>query len=145
MKLDVKIKLLEGGRLPSYGRNGDVCLDCFARCDKPIKIENKERALIPLGFALELPEGFEAVVRPRSGNSSKGIDISIGTVDTNYRGELKAVVTNNRNNLNETLVIENGAKICQLAIRSVPIINWNVVTELSETERGSAGFGSSGN
>ena len=145
MKLDVKIKLLEGGRLPSYGRVGDVCLDCFARCDKPIRIENKERALVPLGFALELPEGFEAVVRPRSGNSSKGIDISIGTIDTNYRGELKAVVINNRNNLNETLVIENGAKICQLAIRSVPIINWNVVTELSETERGSAGFGSSGN
>lgn len=143
--LKVKIKLLEGGKLPNYGRDGDVCLDCYARCDEPIRIENRERALIPLGFALELPDGYEAVIRPRSGKSSQGVDATIGTIDTNYRGELKACLINNMNNPNETVVIENGAKICQLAIRVAPIIEWEVVNELSETVRGENGFGSSGN
>ena len=87
-ELKVKIKLLEGGKLPEYKRDGDVCLDCYARED--VEVSFGERELIPLGFALELPEGYEAVVRPRSGLSFKGLEGAIGTIDTNYRGEVKA-------------------------------------------------------
>lgn len=140
----VNIKLIKGGRIPSYGRNGDVCLDCFARCNEPIEIENRERKLIPLGFILELPEGYEAIVRPRSGKSLVGIDCTIGTIDTNYRGEVMACIINNSTNVNENIIIENGAKICQLAVRRSPIVRLNIVNELSDTERGSSGFGSSG-
>ena len=140
-KLDVKIKLINGGKLPAYSRDGDVCLDCYARCENPIVIEKKERVLIPLGFALELPENYEAIVRPRSGLSLKGIDISLGTVDSNYRGEVNACLCNNSG---ADFTVNNGDRICQLAIREAPFIEWNVVEELSETERGSNGFGSSG-
>lgn len=137
--VDVKIKLFEGGQLPEYKRNGDVCMDCKSRRNTVLKYG--ERTLIPLGFALELPAGFEAVVRPRSGNSKNGIDVAIGTIDTNYRGEVMACVINNSGN---DFFVETGDRICQLAIREVPTVSWNVVKELSETERGSNGFGSTG-
>jgi dUTP pyrophosphatase len=140
-KLDVKIKLINGGKLPAYSRDGDVCLDCYARCENRIVIEKKERVLIPLGFALELPENYEAIVRPRSGLSLKGIDINIGTIDINFRGEVSACLCNNSG---ADFTVIKGDRICQLAIREAPSIKWNVVEELSETERGSNGFGSSG-
>lgn len=140
--LKVKIKLISGGKLPEYKREGDVCLDCYSRCEKPIEIKPKERALIPLGFALELPEGWEAVIRPRSGNNKDGLDSCIGTIDTNYRGELMACMINNTDA--EILKINKGDRICQLAIREVPKIEWEIVSELSETNRGANGFGSSG-
>ena len=137
--LDVKIKLFEGGQLPEYKRNGDVCMDCKSRWNMSLK--NGERKLVPLGFALELPENYEAVVRPRSGNSKNGIDIATGTIDTNYRGEVMACVINNSGN---DFFIEMGDRICQLAIREAPKVSWNIVDELSKTERENAGFGSSG-
>lgn len=140
-KLDVKIKLINGGKLPAYIRDGDVCLDCYARCENRIVIEKKERVLIPLGFALELPENYEAIVRPRSGLSLTGIDINIGVIDLNYRGEVNACLCNNSG---ADFTVNKGDRICQLAIREAPFIKWNVVEELSETERGSNGFGSSG-
>lgn len=139
-ELKVKIKLLEGGKLPEYKRDGDVCLDCYARED--VEVSFGECELIPLGFALELPEGYEAVVRPRSGLSFKGLEGIIGTIDTNYRGEVKAILTNN-SHLPEYKV-KKGDRVCQLAIREAPQIKWEVVGELSETERGGNGFGSSG-
>ena len=77
----------------------------------------------------------------RSGNSKNGIDIATGTIDTNYRGEVMACVINNSGN---DFCIEIGDRICQLAIREAPKVNWNIVHELSETERGENGFGSSG-
>lgn len=140
-KLDVKIKLINGGKLPAYSRNGDVCLDCYARCENRIVIGKKERVLIPLGFALELPENYEAIVRPRSGLSLQGIDINIGVIDINFRGEVKACLCNNSG---ADFTVNKGDRICQLAIREAPFIEWNVVEELSETNRGSNGFGSSG-
>lgn len=139
--LKVKIKLISGGKLPEYKRNGDVCLDCYSRCEKPIEIKPKERALIPLGFALELPEGYEAVIRPRSGMNLQGVDGCIGTIDTNYRGELMACLVNN---MNVAISVENETRVCQLAIREAPYITWECVGELSDTERGANGFGSSG-
>jgi dUTP pyrophosphatase len=104
-------------------------------------IPAKSRELIPLGFAMELPKGFEAVVRPRSGLSLDGIDVAIGTIDSNYRGEVKACVINNTDGNFE---ISAGDRICQLAVREIPIVTLEVVAELSDTERGSNGFGSSG-
>ena len=138
----VKIKILDGGKIPEYKRKGDACLDCYARIDcKFVTIPSGTRALIPLGFMLELPADYEAVVRPRSGLTSDYIDIAIGTCDENYRGELMANVINNSG---EDFVISNGDRICQLAIREAPKVMFEVVDKLSETNRGDKGFGSSG-
>ena len=148
--LKVKIKLIEGGKLPEYKREGDVCLDCYARLSEVETIYPSENGKIPLGFVLELPEGYEAVVRPRSGLSSNGIDVSIGTIDINYRGEVCAIVCNNSYTVSfigvrgEPFIINNGDRICQLAIRKAPHVEWELVDELSETNRGKNGFGSSG-
>lgn len=140
--LKVKIKLIEGGKLPEYKRDGDACLDCRARLASDlVKIPSKSRCLVNLGFALELPIGWEAVIRPRSGLTSIAIDDAIGTIDSNYRGEVKACVINDSIG---DYTIKNGDRICQLAIRETPNIEWDVVDELSETERGENGFGSSG-
>lgn len=137
--MEVKIKKIGDGKLPCYKREGDVCMDCYSR--EFVIVPALGRELVPLGFALELPNGYEAVIRPRSGNTHEGIDIGIGTIDTNYRGEVMACVCNT---LDEDFRIDVGDRICQLAIREAPAITWNVVEELSETERGSNGFGSSG-
>ncbi len=138
----VKIKLIEGGKLPEYKRISDACLDCYARINSDfITIPKRTRDLIPLGFALELPASYEAVIRPRSGLTKNGIDIAIGTGDENYRGELMANVINNSD---EDFVIKNGDRICQMAIREAPKVFFEIVETLSETNRGDAGFGSSG-
>lgn len=137
--MKVKIKQFEGGKLPEYKRDGDVCMDCYAR--KRVTVSSYGRRLVPLGFALELPKGYEAVIRPRSGMTKDGIEVSIGTIDTNYRGEVMACVYNTTE---EDFVVEKGDRICQLAIREAPTVTWEVVEELSETERGENGFGSSG-
>lgn len=137
--MKVKIKQVDDGKLPAYKRDGDVCMDCYARVFAIVPAFT--RMLIPLGFKLELPCDYEAVIRPRSGLSKEGIDISVGTIDTNYRGEVMACVCNT---LDEDFRIEEGDRICQLAIRKTPMIEWEIVDELSETERGANGFGSSG-
>ena len=137
--MEVKIKRVEDGVIPAYKREGDVCMDCYSR--EFVIIPAFGRKIVPLGFALELPIGYEAIIRPRSGLSKDGIDVCLGTIDTNYRGEVMACVSNT---LDEDFKIEKGDRICQLAIREAPAITWNVVEELSETERGNNGFGSSG-
>lgn len=141
--MNVKIKLVgdeyEKGRLPEYKRTGDACMDCYSRGFA--RILHGQRALVPLGFALELPVGYEAIVRPRSGMSKAGVDVCIGTIDSNYRGEVMACVVNNSGN---TYVIGPGDRICQLAIREAPQITWEEVKELSDSNRGEKGFGSSG-
>ena len=139
--MKIKIKLCEGGRLPEFKTDGAVCADCYSRCKNPIEIKPNSRALIPLGFAVELPKGYEMVLRPRSGMSKNGIDSVIGTIDFDYRGEVMACVINN---LDKAISVENDTRICQCAIRQVPEIEFEVVSELSETKRGAGGFGSTG-
>lgn len=142
--MNVKIKLFEGGRMPMFQRDGDACADCYARIADDINyisIPSSSRCLVNLGFALELPEGYEAVVRPRSGLSLQKIDICIGTIDSNYRGEVKACIVNNSDG---SFDVKNGDRICQLAIRKTEYIVFEQVENLSETNRGSNGFGSSG-
>lgn len=135
----VSVKLFENGKMPEYKRNGDACLDCKSR--NCMTIPKGQRALVPLGFAIELPKDYEAIVRPRSGNTKDGIDIGIGTVDETYRGEVMACVINNSD---EDFHIEVGDRICQLAIREAPKFDLIEVAELSKTERNESGFGSSG-
>ena len=137
--VNIKIKQIENGILPIYKREGDVCMDCFAR--KQVLVMAGKRSTVPLGFALELPAGYEAVIRPRSGLSKDGIDEVIGTIDTNYRGEVMACIINNSE---KDFQIEAGDRICQLAVREVPQVTLQLVSQLSETERGENGFGSSG-
>lgn len=143
--MNVKIKLIKNGQLPKFTHNGDACCDCYARPGESKEsvyiIAEHGRALIPLGFAIQLPAGYEAIIRPRSGLSKKGIDVCIGTIDSNYTGEVMANVVNNSA---APFIIENGDRICQLAIRRTEEIIWEQVEELADTERGSNGFGSSG-
>ena len=137
--MKVKIKRIENGRIPEFKHEDDACCDCYARED--ITILSGDRKLIPLGFALELPKGYEALIRPRSGNSRNEIDVCLGTVDAGYRGEVMACVVNNTN---ENIMIEEGDRICQMAIREVPSVDFELCSELSDTERGDKGFGSTG-
>jgi dUTP pyrophosphatase len=139
--MKIKIKLIDGGKVPEFKTDGAVCADCYTRCETPIEVKPNERKLIPLGFAVELPKGYEMVIRPRSGMTKNGIDIGIGTIDYDYRGEVIACLINN---FNKAISVENETRICQLAIRQVPEIEFEVVDKLSETKRGADGFGSTG-
>lgn len=135
----IKIKQLEDGKIPKKTYENDVCFDCYSRINTVI--EKNDRTLVPLGFALQLPDLYEAVIRPRSGLSKKGVDVAIGTIDSNYRGEVIACVINNSKGSFE---IQKHDRICQLAIREIPDIKFEIVNELEDSERGEKGFGSSG-
>lgn len=136
-----KVVLVDGGRLPEKKIEGDACLDCYARLENPVKIKIGMRQLIPLGFKIQLPELTEAVIRPRSGLTSKSIDVAIGTIDSNYRGEVMACIINNSK---EHIEINNGDRICQLAIRRYSPVIFDVVDKLDDSNRGENGFGSTG-
>ena len=135
----IKVKLVEGGIMPVYKTKGAACADCYARVD--VNIPAGKRALVPLGFCIELPEGYEAEIRPRSGNSKNGVDVCQGTVDEDYRGEVMACVVNN---LGEGLAVEKGSRVCQMKIQKAEQFKFVEVEELSETERGIGGFGHTG-
>lgn len=135
----IKIKIVEGGVMPVYKTKGAACADCYARID--VNIPAGKRALVPLGFCIELPEGYEAEIRPRSGNSKNGVDVCQGTIDEDYRGEVMACVVNN---LGAGLAVEKGSRVCQMKIQKAEQFKFAQVEELSETERGQGGFGHTG-
>lgn len=140
--MTVKIKRIDGGQIPEFKHSDDACADCHARIEEgKVYVKPGERTLVPLGFALGLEKGWEAVIRPRSGLTSKGIDIGIGTVDAGYRSEVKACVINNSK---DEFRIADGDRICQMAIREIPQISFEETDSLDETERGADGFGSTG-
>jgi len=140
--IPVKIKLLNGGMLPEYKTKGAACFDAYANlASDKIEIPNGTRCLVPLGFAVELPHGYEMKVLPRSGGTFKGVDIGIGTIDEDYRGEVKACVINNTK---DKFPLKNHERICQLKIQKAERFVFVEVDELSETERGTNGFGSTG-
>lgn len=143
MSVKVKIKLLDTSlSVPSFSYPGDVAVDLYSRINTiigPNEIEG-----VPTGLAIELPIGFEAQIRPRSGLAIKnGISLvnTPGTIDTEYRGEIVAIIVNFGK---KDFVIKKGDRICQMAIREVPKVEFVVVDELNPTYRGSKGFGSSG-
>ena len=119
-------------------------LDLRANLENPVTLEPLGRAIIPTGLFIELPEGFEAQVRPRSGLAAKkGVTVlnSPGTVDADYRGEIGVILVNLSN---EPFVVEDGERVAQLVIARHEQISWEAVEVLSETGRGAGGFGSTG-
>lgn len=142
--LTVKIKRLDPDvKLPSYAYEGDAGLDLRANVD--VSIAPHERALIPTGLAISLPDGYAGFVQPRSGLALKrGLSIANtpGLIDAHYRGELKVIAVNL--DPRETIRIVRGERIAQLVIQAVPVIHLLEVDELDETDRGTGGFGSSG-
>lgn len=137
--MNVKIKLCDNGVLPTYAHIGDACCDCYAAED--LTIAYGQIAKVKLGFCLELPSGYEAQIRPRFGLSSKGVIAILGTINSNYRGEVCAII---QNNSSDDFEIKFGDRICQMKIERVDPIVFEQVEELSETNRNDKGFGSSG-
>ena len=130
--------------LPLYSTEHSAGMDLRAFLQEPITLQPLERALVPTGLFMELPEGYEAQVRPRSGLAIKnGITVlnTPGTIDADYRGEVKIILINLSN---EPFTIQNGDRIAQMIIAKYEKITWNQVAQLSGTERGAGGFGSSG-
>ncbi len=130
--------------LPSYGTIDSAGVDLMAAIDKSYVINAGERGLIATGIAIALPSGFEAQIRPRSGLALKyGITClnAPGTIDADYRGEIGVILINHGN---EKFTIERGQRIAQLVISPVAKLTWNEVDNLPDSNRGVAGFGSTG-
>ena len=144
-KVVVKIlKLNDDVVLPSYQTEGAAGMDLCAFLSEPLTLKPLERKLIPTGLKMELPQGYEAQVRPRSGMSIKhGITLinCVGTIDEDYRGELCVPVVNISS---ENFTINNGDRIAQMVISPVTKADIKVVSEISDTQRGEGGFGSTG-
>lgn len=142
IKMKVKIKLMNEGTVPVYKTEGSSGADVFANGD--VLIKPNEVKLIPLGFAVEIPKGYEMQIRPRSGLSNKHkllMPNSFGTIDSDYRGEVMAPFINLDS---ETYEIKKGDRIAQAVIAPVIQVEFEESNELSETARGSGGFGSTG-
>jgi len=130
--------------LPFYSTEHSAGMDLHAFLSEPLVLQPMERALIPTGLFIEIPEGYEAQVRPRSGLAIKnGITVlnSPGTIDADYRGEVKVILINLSN---EPFTIQNGNRIAQMVFAKYEKVNWKQVEKLSETKRGAGGFGSKG-
>jgi len=146
-KVILKVKRLPHAKdlpLPAYATPHSSGLDLRAAIDKPIRVKPLERVLIPTGLILEIPEGYEGQVRPRSGLAlKKGLTVlnAPGTIDADYRGEVKVILINLGS---EEVVIEPGERIAQLVIAPVQRVEVVEVQEVTLTERGDGGFGSTG-
>lgn len=141
MKVKVK-KLHEAAVVPKYAKPGDAGMDLCSV--ENVSLGAGQRLLVATGLALEIPPGFEGQVRPRSGNAIKmGLTVlnSPGTIDSGYRGEVKVILYNTSNQIAE---IKCGDRIAQLVIAAVETADVELVEELSDTERGAGGFGSTG-
>jgi len=142
----MKINIINQSRhaLPSYQTNASAGMDLRANLEKSVILNPLQRALIPTGLYLELPLGYEAQIRPRSGLAYKyGISIvnSPGTIDADYRGELKVLLVNLSD---QNFTIEDGERIAQMVIAKHETVEWQEAIILSETERGAGGYGSTG-
>lgn len=140
----INCTLKPGAALPSYQTTGSAGADVCALLSEPLTLKAGERAAVPTGICLEIPAGFEVQVRPRSGLALKnGITClnAPGTIDSDYRGEVKVILINHGT---EPFTIHSGERIAQLVVAPVTKGAFSVVNSLSETERGSGGFGSTG-
>ena len=130
--------------LPHYATNGSSGMDMRAWLDADLTLQPMERILVPTGLFVEIPEGYEIQVRPRSGLAIKqGLTClnSPGTVDSDYRGELKVILINLSG---EPQTIRSGDRIAQIVLQKVEKINWQAAASINETERGAGGFGHTG-
>ncbi len=144
--LEIKIKRVHSFDLPLPRRmsEGASGYDLYAAVDEVVIVEPGKRALIPTGFSLEMPIGYEAQIRPRSGLALKqGISLvnTPGTIDADYRGEVKVIIINHGD---EPFTIKRGDRIAQMVFVELPRVQLVPDTELSETDRGDGGFGHTG-
>ena len=129
---------------PFYATVNSAGMDLKANIDEPITLEPLQRAMVPTGLYIALPEGTEAQVRPRSGLAAKhGITVlnTPGTIDADYRGEIKVILVNLSN---ESFTINPGERIAQMVVARYEQVEWDEVESLDATERGAGGFGSTG-
>jgi dUTP pyrophosphatase len=143
--MNVKIVNRSGNSLPEYSTALSAGMDLRANLDEAVVLKPMERRLIPTGLFIELPGGFEAQIRPRSGLAlKKGISVlnTPGTIDADYRGEIGIILINLSV---EEFVVNHGERICQMIINRVEMIDWSEVESLEESERGAGGFGHTGN
>lgn len=143
MKVKIK-KLRQNAILPKYQTKYSAGMDLCACIDEPIEIKSMERKLIPTGLSIELPLGYESQIRARSGLSlSHGVTManSVGTIDGDYRGEYKVLLVNIGA---ETFTVKPDMRIAQLVVSRYEQVQWQLEDELSETSRGTGGFGSTG-
>jgi len=142
--MEIKIVNKSGNELPAYSTKLSAGMDLRASLTEPVVLKPLERKLIPTGLFIELPEGFEAQIRPRSGLAlKKGITIlnSPGTIDADYRGEIGVILINLSA---EEFVVENGERICQMVVAAHETVQWSLVEKLEDTARGEGGFGHTG-
>jgi len=142
----MKIKIVNQSKhpLPQYATPASAGVDLRANLDQEVEVESMERVLIPTGLFMEIPVGYEAQVRPRSGLALKhGISVlnSPGTIDADYRGEVKVILVNLSK---EAFRIQDGERIGQLVIAAHEQAEWHEVEELEASTRGAGGFGSTG-
>lgn len=142
--MEVKIVNRSKYSTPEYATAQAAGVDLRASIEEPIVLSSLERVMVPTGIYIELPEGYEAQVRPRSGLAAKhGISIvnAPGTIDADYRGEIKVILVNLSK---DDFTINPGERIAQMVIARYEKVEWVEVEELSESERGAGGFGSTG-
>ena len=142
--LKIKVKTNFQEQIPVYATNGAAGADVKACLEHPIEIKSQEIKLIPTGIFLEIPEGYEVQVRPRSGLALKsGITVlnTPGTIDSDYRGELKVILINHSKN---SFIVENGMRIAQIVVQPTIRAEFELQEEIQETARGSQGFGHTG-
>jgi dUTP pyrophosphatase len=143
-KITVKIINESANPLPSYATTGSAGMDLMASMESPVTLGPLERHLVPSGLFMELPEGYEAQVRPRSGLAAKqGLTVlnAPGTIDSDYRGEIKIILVNLSN---QPQTIQPGERVAQMIIGKVEQISWEAVKEIAVTQRNQGGFGHTG-
>jgi len=137
-------KLSKTAIVPKYETQGASGVDISANINEDLTLATNESILVPTGIAVSIPQGFEIQIRPRSGLAAKkGISVlnTPGTIDADYRGEIKVILINHGN---EPFIIRNGDRIAQMVVCPIVQAKFEQVDELSDTERGSGGFGSTG-
>lgn len=142
--MKVKIVNKSAYPTPSYATEKSAGMDLKANIDAPVTLGPLDRALVPTGLYIALPDGTEAQIRPRSGLAAKyGISVlnAPGTIDADYRGEIKVILVNLSN---EPFVINPGERIAQMVVAEYAKVEWNEVEVLDQTPRGEGGFGSTG-
>ena len=141
---EIIVKAVATGELPEYETKGAAGMDLKARIEAPLLLKPGKRALVPTGIYLELPEGYEAQVRARSGLAAKhgiGLVNGVGTIDSDYRGEIKICLINHGD---DTFTVNDGDRVAQLVFAGYARAKLVITDELEKTERGDGGFGHTG-
>jgi dUTP pyrophosphatase len=142
--MQIKIINQSTNQLPAYETVASAGMDIRANLETPVALKPLERSMIPTGLFIELPVGFEAQIRPRSGFAAKsGVTVlnTPGTIDADYRGEIKVILINLSD---KEVVVNHGDRVAQMVIAKHETVSWQAVDSLSETQRGAGGFGHTG-